>query len=97
MAYALPPFDAAEARRLLDRLRLRALLDSPRHGARSRSTNSARLRRAFRRWWPALADALGELDLNPVIVHADGCTVVDALLVGRHAAVSGSAEVRQAV
>jgi hypothetical protein len=30
----------------------------------------------------ALADSFREMDLNPVIVHADGCTVVDAWVVG---------------
>jgi len=30
-----------------------------------------------------VADAVTEVDLNPVIVHADGCSIVDALIVGR--------------
>jgi hypothetical protein len=31
----------------------------------------------------ALGDVLSEVDLNPVIVHAGGCVIVDALVVGR--------------
>jgi hypothetical protein len=33
----------------------------------------------------ALGDHLAEVDLNPVIVHADGCAIVDALVVPRAA------------
>jgi hypothetical protein len=29
----------------------------------------------------ALGESLSEIDLNPVIVHADGCAIVDALVV----------------
>ena len=32
----------------------------------------------------ALADVVEEFDVNPVIVHARGCTAVDALIVGRN-------------
>ena len=31
----------------------------------------------------SLGDQMSEMDLNPVIVHADGCVIVDALVVGR--------------
>jgi hypothetical protein len=97
VAYALPPFDATEARRLLDRLRLRALLDSPRHVSPLALDEFCAAAARFSSLVAGLADALGELDLNPVIVHADGCTIVDALLVGRRAAESSPAQVRQAV
>jgi hypothetical protein len=30
-----------------------------------------------------LGDLLSEVDLNPVIVHAEGCAIVDALVVGQ--------------
>jgi hypothetical protein len=33
----------------------------------------------------ARGDDLAEVDLNPVIVHADGCAIVDALVVPRAA------------
>jgi hypothetical protein len=32
-----------------------------------------------------IGDGLSEIDLNPVIVHADGCAIVDALVVPRPA------------
>jgi hypothetical protein len=31
----------------------------------------------------ALGDCIDEIDVNPVIVHPDGCIAVDALVVGR--------------
>jgi hypothetical protein len=30
-----------------------------------------------------MGDLLSEMDLNPVIVHTQGCVIVDALVVGR--------------
>jgi hypothetical protein len=30
-----------------------------------------------------MGDLLSEMDLNPVIVHPEGCVIVDALVVGR--------------
>ena len=79
--FALPPFDAAEARRLLQRLRIRRLLQ----GVRGRPTADI----------DALADALSrfsilvselgpevaQIDVNPVIAGPDGCLAVDALVV----------------
>ena len=81
--YALPPFDAAEARRLVARLRIAPLLTSRRH--RQSLAIDAFCEAAAR--FSALATVLGELfaeiDLNPVIVHADGCTIVDALIISQ--------------
>lgn len=81
--YALPPFDAAEARRLLGRLCIAPLLASRRH--RRPLAIDAFCEAAAR--FSALAAELGELfagiDLNPVIVHADGCTIVDALIISQ--------------
>ena len=65
---ALAPFGPATARRLLDRLKLRPLLDGyPRGAAR-------RHRRGSRRSWPPfsvlaadLADVVAEIDVNPLI------------------------------
>jgi hypothetical protein len=36
------------------------------------------------------------MDLNPVIVHADGCVIVDALVVGRAADALPDSAARQA-
>lgn len=83
VAYALPPFDAQTARRLVDTLRLRALLDAQRHrdevSLDSFCAGAARLSVMA----TSLGDVIEEIDLNPLIVYADGCIAVDALVVGR--------------
>ncbi len=83
VVYALPPFDAAEAHRLMNRLRLRALLTSPRHKRPLAIDEFCATAARFSELVAALGDRVGEMDLNPVIVHAGGCVIVDALVVGR--------------
>ena len=78
---AMPPFDAAFARSLIDRLRMRGLLD----GVRGRpACDIDALCHALANF-SVLADTLGshiaELDLNPVVVGPRGVTAVDALVV----------------
>jgi hypothetical protein len=97
VVYALPPFDAAEARRLLDRLKLRALLSHARHGRVPAADEFCAVAARFSAAVAALGDGIAEIDLNPVIVHADGCTIVDALIVGRQDAGLGRQNMRQAV
>jgi acyl-CoA synthetase (NDP forming) len=81
--FALPPFDAAEARRLIDRLRLRPLLD----GARGAPAADIDALAAAAARFSALAAALGGLveaiDVNPVLVLPHGAIAVDALVVKR--------------
>jgi len=83
VVYALPPFDAEEARRLVDRLRLRAVLASPRHKRALAVDEFCRTAAQFSTVVAGLGDQVSEIDLNPVIVHAEGCVIVDALIVGR--------------
>jgi hypothetical protein len=78
---AVPPFDAAQARRLLDRLRLRPLLDVARGRPAPDLNAFAELAARFSVAVHHLGDALDEADLNPVIVHSDGCCIVDALII----------------
>jgi acyl-CoA synthetase (NDP forming) len=80
---ALPPVDEDRARRLLDRLAVRPLLDGargrPRADVPAVATAVARV--------SALAEDLGDLldavDVNPLIAGPDGCVAVDALVVPR--------------
>jgi len=81
VVYALPPFDAAEARRLVDCLSLSPLLQSRRHQRVLAVDEFCRIAAQFSALAAGLGDLLGEIDLNPVIVHADGCVIVDALIV----------------
>jgi acyl-CoA synthetase (NDP forming) len=76
----LPPCDAADARRQIDRLKVRPILD----GLRGQSAVDVdALADAVARL-SVLAICLGDLieglDINPVIVYPDGCVAVDALV-----------------
>ena len=81
VVFAIPPFPAAHARRCVDRLQLRDLLDG--HRGRPPADIDAFCQVAAR--FSVMVDQLGgelkEVDVNPVIVHESGCTIVDALVV----------------
>ena len=84
-ALGLPPLDDAAALRLIDRLKIRPILDGVRGAAPS---DVAALAHAVSRM-SVLAGDLGDLidaiDVNPVIVSPTGCVAVDALVVPRRA------------
>ena len=80
-ALAFPPLDEAGARRLVDRLKIRPLLDGVR-GAEPSDVDA--LVRAISRLSVLaadLGDLLSALDVNPVIVSPTGCVAVDALVI----------------
>ncbi|MFQ5938768.1 MAG: acetate--CoA ligase family protein [Alphaproteobacteria bacterium] len=79
--FALPPFGAAEARRLIDGLRIRPLLDGGR--GRPPADLDALVEALARLSVMAvdLGDVVREIDLNPFIVQSKGCAAVDALVV----------------
>jgi acetate---CoA ligase (ADP-forming) len=76
-----PPLDPARARRLLDRLSVRPLLD----GVRDRPpADLGAVAEAIVRLSVLatdLGDLIEELDVNPLICGPDGCVAVDALVV----------------
>ena len=80
--FALPPFDAAWARRLVDRLRFRKLLDGVRGAPASDIDGFCEMAERFSAMVHALGEVLHEIDLNPVIVTSNQCIAVDALVVG---------------
>ena len=82
--FALPPFDAAHARRCVDRLQLRPLLDGVRGNAAVDIDAFCRLAARFSEMVAGLADVIAEVDVNPVIVHEHGAVAVDALVSGRN-------------
>jgi len=94
--YAVPPFDAAEAARHVARLRIAPLLASRRHARALAVEEFCRVAARFSVLVAALGEELMEIDLNPVIVHADGCDIVDALVVPRRAQDSEPERMRQA-
>ena len=81
--FALPPFDAAHARRCVDRLKLRPLLDGVRGEPPVDIDAFCELAARFSEMAAALGDVLLEVDVNPLIVHTEGAIAVDGLVVGR--------------
>jgi hypothetical protein len=80
---ALPPFGEDTARRLLDSLQLRPLLDGLRNSPAVDTASFCRAAARFSAMAAALGDVIDEIDINPVIVHPGGCIAVDALVVTR--------------
>lgn len=80
-ALALAPFGEATARRLVDRLQIRPVLD----GVRGRpAVDVAALVDAIVALSDLaadLGDLIGELDINPIVVTPEGCLALDALVV----------------
>jgi acyl-CoA synthetase (NDP forming) len=81
VSFALPPFSAEHAKRCVDRLKLRPLLDGVRGAPVADIAAFCELAAGFSAMVDALRDVLEEIDVNPVIVHENGCTIVDALVV----------------
>lgn len=79
---ALPPFGPQTARRLLGRLRQRALFNHDRGEGRPDLDAYCRAASLFSVVVAELADRVAEIDINPLIVDASGCTAVDALVIG---------------
>jgi acyl-CoA synthetase (NDP forming) len=82
---AMPPLDEARAIRLIDRLRIRRLLDGVR-GRPPADVDALAAALVGLSWLAAdLGEHLDALDVNPIICGADGCLAVDALLIPRPA------------
>ena len=80
---ALPPVDRALARAMLGELSISKLLTGYRGRAPADIDAFADCVVALSRLALDLGDLIAELDVNPVIVNADGALAVDALLVTR--------------
>jgi acyl-CoA synthetase (NDP forming) len=81
VSFLLPPFDAATARRHLDKLHLRPLLDGVRGAPASNIDAFCAAASSFSVMVHALRDVLSEVDVNPVIVSDESAVAVDALVV----------------
>jgi acyl-CoA synthetase (NDP forming) len=80
-ALAFPPLDDAGARRLVDRLKARPMLDGVRGAPASDVGALAHTASRLSMLAADLGDLLSALDVNPVIVSPEGCLAVDALVV----------------
>jgi acetate---CoA ligase (ADP-forming) len=78
---ALPPIDEEAARRLIDGLAIRPLLDGVRGGPASDVGALAHAVSRLSVLAAELGDVIAELDVNPVIVSPTGCVAVDALVI----------------
>jgi acyl-CoA synthetase (NDP forming) len=79
-ATALPPIDEPRARRLIDRLRVRPLLDGARGSAPFDTDALVDAVLKLSALATELGNDLGALDINPLVVTHDGCVAVDALV-----------------
>jgi len=79
--FALPPFDQAEARRLLDGLALRSLLDGKRGQKAADIDALATSLAAFSVLVADLKGLVGEIDINPLLAGPTGAVALDALVV----------------
>jgi acyl-CoA synthetase (NDP forming) len=82
---AFPPLDEPAARRSIDGLGVRPLLDGLRGAAPADVGALARALSRVSLIASDLGDLLVALDVNPMIVSADGCVAVDALVLPRRA------------
>jgi acyl-CoA synthetase (NDP forming) len=80
-AVALPPLSRDGARRMVDRLRIRSLLDGFRGSPPADVDALVDVVVAISRLAHERGDELAALDLNPVIVSPDGAVAVDVLMV----------------
>ncbi|MEP5766186.1 MAG: acetate--CoA ligase family protein [Halieaceae bacterium] len=81
VAVLMPPFDAACARRALDKLRLRPLLDGVRGEAAVDIDSFCEMAARLSAIAVAFADDIVEIDINPVKLGAWGAVGLDALVV----------------
>jgi succinyl-CoA synthetase beta subunit len=78
---ALPPIEEDAARRLIDGLAIRPLLDGVRGAPPCDVGALARAVSRLSVFAVELGDQIAELDINPVIVSPQGCVAVDVLVV----------------
>jgi acetyltransferase len=81
VVFRAAPVTEAEALRMLDELKSRAVLDGVRGAAPVDRTAVARMVSAVSRLGAAAGPRLRELDLNPVLAGPQGATAVDWLMV----------------
>ncbi len=82
-AFRVPPFDASEARRMVDELRAATLLRGVRGAKPANIDALVAVLMAVQRLAVDLDGDLAELDINPLLCRPDGCVALDALMVTR--------------
>lgn len=87
---ALPPLDLSRAHRMLDRLRMRPLLDGVRGAPACDRDAVAAAIVALAGLAAHLGDVIVSLDVNPLVAHPGGCLAVDAVVLTADVAASPS-------
>jgi acyl-CoA synthetase (NDP forming) len=82
VAFALPPFSAGHARKLVDGLKLRSLLDAARGRPAVDIDAYCEAAATLSQLAHSLAAVINEIDINPLILGPQSCTAVDALVSG---------------
>jgi acyl-CoA synthetase (NDP forming) len=83
VSFRVPPFDAEEARRMVHELRAHALLRGVRGAPPADEGALVDVVMKVQRLALDLADDLGELDINPLVVRGRGAVALDAVAVRR--------------
>jgi len=83
VAFRVPPFDRAEARRMIDQTRGSALLAGARGRPRAKVAAVVDVLMRVQKLALDFAGELAELDINPLVVRPDGAVALDALVVRR--------------
>lgn len=84
--FVMPPCSTADARRQIDRLKARRLLDGMRGQPAADVDALARTVAALSVLAAELGDLIEGLDINPVICRPQGCVAVDALVIPKRPA-----------
>jgi succinyl-CoA synthetase beta subunit len=82
VVFAIPPFDTIAAKRMLKRLKHYDLLGRQRDGSTLAIGALCQTVADFSAVVAALGKDIEEIDMNPLIVHTDGCIALDALVIG---------------
>jgi hypothetical protein len=80
---AVPPFDSSMARRYVDQLKMRALLDGVRGGETMNVDAYCDAAARLSSLAVVFAKHIKEIDINPLKLTATGCVGLDALIVKR--------------
>jgi acyl-CoA synthetase (NDP forming) len=84
--FAIPPFDAGTAKRLLARLKFSRMLEGVRGKPAADLDSLAQALANFSVLCAALCDDIAEVDINPLIAGPSGVVVVDGLVVSASSA-----------
>ena len=83
VTFRVPPFDRAEARRMIEELKALPLLRGARGAPKANLNAIVSTLMKVQRLAMDLSDELVELDINPLLARPDGVVALDALAVGR--------------